>query len=55
LRRVYFLRRIGARAGGATKRKAEGARRQDKKTTAAKGESEQRQEALDFIVETVEA
>jgi uncharacterized protein (TIGR00288 family) len=37
------------------KRKAKTAPAKDKKTTAVKGEPEKRQEALDFIVETVEA
>ena len=37
------------------KRKAKKAPAKDKKSTASKGEPEKRQEALDFIVETVEA
>ncbi|MBT9613699.1 MAG: NYN domain-containing protein [Burkholderiales bacterium] len=37
------------------KRKAKKAPAKDKKSTAPKGEPEKRQEALDFIVETVEA
>lgn len=37
------------------KRQAKKAPAKDKKSTAAKGEPEKRQEALDFIVETVEA